>query len=86
LFADIKGSMDLIENLDPEEARTLIDPALKLMMDAVLITAAVTYARRRYPQKLHVFDVTDLGAHATREGNRAGARARPVAGGRLPYL
>ena len=27
--------MDLIENLDPEEARTLIDPALKLMMDAV---------------------------------------------------
>ena len=35
LFADIKGSMDLMENLDPEEARTLIDPALKLMMDAV---------------------------------------------------
>ena len=35
LFADIKGSMDLIEDLDPEEARTLIDPALKLMIDAV---------------------------------------------------
>jgi class 3 adenylate cyclase len=35
LFADIKGSMELIEDLDPEEARTLIDPALKLMMDAV---------------------------------------------------
>jgi class 3 adenylate cyclase len=32
LFADIKGSM---EDLDPEEARTLVDPALKLMMDAV---------------------------------------------------
>src|SRR5262249_20611578 len=35
LFADIKGSMDLMENLDPEEARTIVDPALKLMIDAV---------------------------------------------------
>src|SRR5712691_2560997 len=35
LFADIKGSMDLIEDLDPEEARRLVDPALKLMIDAV---------------------------------------------------
>lgn len=35
LFADIKGSMDLIENLDPEEARGIVDPALKLMIDAV---------------------------------------------------
>src|SRR5947207_1163027 len=35
LFADIKGSMELIEDLDPEEARLLIDPALKLMMEAV---------------------------------------------------
>src|SRR5216684_447605 len=35
LFADIKGSMDLIEDLDPEQARAMVDPALKLMMDAV---------------------------------------------------
>src|SRR5437867_3043262 len=35
LFADIKGSMALLEDLDPEEARDLIDPALRLMMDAV---------------------------------------------------
>src|SRR5215831_6822093 len=35
LFADIKGSMDLIEALDPEEARAIVDPALKLMMEAV---------------------------------------------------
>jgi class 3 adenylate cyclase/tetratricopeptide (TPR) repeat protein len=35
LFADIKGSMDLIEVLDPEEARAIVDPALKLMMEAV---------------------------------------------------
>lgn len=35
LFADLKGSTALIEDLDPEEARSLIDPVLKLMMDAV---------------------------------------------------
>jgi len=35
LFADIKGSTELIEDLDPEEARAIIDPALKLMIDAV---------------------------------------------------
>ncbi len=34
LFADIKGSMDLMEDLDPEEARAIIDPALKVMIDA----------------------------------------------------
>ena len=35
LFADIKGSMALIEDLDPEEARGIVDPALTIMMDAV---------------------------------------------------
>ncbi len=35
LFADIKGSMELMEDLDPEQARAIIDPALKLMIDAV---------------------------------------------------
>jgi class 3 adenylate cyclase/tetratricopeptide (TPR) repeat protein len=35
LFADIKGSMELIEDLDPEEARSVVDPALKLMMEGV---------------------------------------------------
>src|SRR2546427_2404536 len=35
LFADIKGSMALLEDLDPEEARHIIDPALRLMMEAV---------------------------------------------------
>src|SRR5262249_14318459 len=32
LFADIKGSMALLEDLDPEEARRIIDPALQRMM------------------------------------------------------
>src|SRR5215467_345070 len=35
LFADIKGSMELIEDLDSEQARPIVDPALKLMIDAV---------------------------------------------------
>jgi len=35
LFADIKGSMELMEDLDPEEARAIIDPALRLMIEAV---------------------------------------------------
>jgi class 3 adenylate cyclase len=34
LFADIRGSTELLERLDPEEARALIDPALKLMIEA----------------------------------------------------
>ena len=38
LFADIKGSMELIEDLDPEEARAMVDPALKLMMEACSAT------------------------------------------------
>ena len=34
LFADIKGSTELEQDMDPEEARAIIDPALKLMIDA----------------------------------------------------
>jgi class 3 adenylate cyclase len=34
LFADIKGSMEVLEDLDPEEARSIVDPALRLMIDA----------------------------------------------------
>jgi hypothetical protein len=35
LFADLKGSTELIASLDPEAARRLLDPALHLMMEAV---------------------------------------------------
>src|SRR5262249_5266814 len=35
LFADLKGSTELIRDLDPEVAQTLLDPALQHMMDAV---------------------------------------------------
>ena len=35
LFADLKGSMELLASRDPEEARTLLDPVLERMMEAV---------------------------------------------------
>ena len=35
LFADIKRSTELIDGLDPEEARKLLDPALHSMIEAV---------------------------------------------------
>src|SRR5207245_4520405 len=35
LFADLQGSMQLLVERDPEEARELLDPILELMMDAV---------------------------------------------------
>src|SRR2546425_4447372 len=35
LFADLKGSMELLADRDPEEAREILDPVLELMMDAV---------------------------------------------------
>ena len=35
LFADLKGSMELLADRDPEEARKLLDPVLERMMEAV---------------------------------------------------
>ena len=35
LFADLKGSMELLADRDPEEARRLLDPVLQRMMEAV---------------------------------------------------
>src|SRR5262245_32084004 len=35
LFADLKGSMELLADRDPEEARKLLDPILERMMEAV---------------------------------------------------
>jgi class 3 adenylate cyclase len=52
LFADIKRSRELEQDLDPEKARAIIGPALKLMMEAV----------RRYDG--HVVRFTDGGVFA----------------------
>src|SRR5574341_423015 len=35
LFADLKGSMELLADRDPEEARRILDPVLEGMMEAV---------------------------------------------------
>jgi class 3 adenylate cyclase/tetratricopeptide (TPR) repeat protein len=35
LFADVKGSLELLADRDPEEARKLLDPVLEHMMEAV---------------------------------------------------
>ena len=35
LFADLKGSLELLADRDPEEARRLLDPVLERMMAAV---------------------------------------------------
>jgi Double zinc ribbon len=35
LFADLKGSMELLADRDPKEARQLLDPVLERMMAAV---------------------------------------------------
>jgi class 3 adenylate cyclase/tetratricopeptide (TPR) repeat protein len=35
LFADLKGSMELLAEQDPEEARRILDPVLELMIEAV---------------------------------------------------
>src|SRR5688572_12904949 len=35
LFADLKGSMELLADRDPEDARAILDPVLERMMAAV---------------------------------------------------
>jgi class 3 adenylate cyclase/predicted ATPase len=35
MFADLKGSMELLADRDPEEARRLLDPVLELLIEAV---------------------------------------------------
>ena len=35
LFADLKGSMELLADRDPEEARKILDPVLERRMEAV---------------------------------------------------
>jgi class 3 adenylate cyclase len=37
LFADLKGSMELLADRDPEEARKLLDPVLELSSPASIV-------------------------------------------------
>ena len=47
LFADLKGSMELLADRDPEEARKLLDPVRERMMEAVLRGSAWSRRSRR---------------------------------------
>ena len=49
LFADLKGSTELLEGLDPEEARRLLDPALQDTVPALLalLEAVLAQAEER---------------------------------------
>jgi hypothetical protein len=47
LFGDFKRSTELMADLDSEEARAIIDPALRLVIDTVLVTTATSCNRRR---------------------------------------
>jgi hypothetical protein len=53
LFADIKGSMELMEDLDPEEARAIVDPAVKLKVDRSTATMVASYNRLAMGSSLH---------------------------------
>ena len=44
LFADLKGSMELLTDRDPEEARKLLDPVLEHMMEAASGSTAASRA------------------------------------------
>jgi ribosomal protein L40E len=48
LFADIKGSTELMRDLDPEEARAIVDPVLQLMTSGIV--ALNSYMRATCPR------------------------------------
>ena len=47
LFADLKGSMELLADRDPEEGRKLLDPVLERMMEAVHRYEGTVRAKQR---------------------------------------
>jgi hypothetical protein len=47
LFADLKGSMELLADRDPEEARKILDPVLERMLEAVHRYEGTVTGRRR---------------------------------------
>ena len=77
LFADIKGSTELMEDLDPEEARAIIDPALKLMIDAV---ASLRRLCRAIDRRRHLRAVRRAGRARGPSAARALCRAADAGG------
>jgi class 3 adenylate cyclase/tetratricopeptide (TPR) repeat protein len=94
LFADIKGSTEMMEQLDAEDVRALVDPALRLMStavqrfdgylvqstgDGIFALFGAPIANEQHPQ---------LAVHAALEMQKAIKQyaARLVAGGQLPIV
>jgi hypothetical protein len=65
LFADLKGSTELIRDLDPEAAQTLLDPAL--------------HGVARHPWEYPADGGDPQAGRGTRPGQRPGAVSRPGA-------
>ena len=96
LFADIKGSTELMRDLDPEEARAIVDPALKLMInaahlydgyvvqstgDGIFALFGAPVAHEDHPQRaLHAAIATRFAVAARSSKSRAGQESRSVSG------
>ena len=93
LFADLKGSTALIEGLDPEDARAIIDPALQIMMDAVhrydgyvaqafgdgiFALFGAPIAREDHPQRALYAALENAGRDASLQRRAAAKRRRAV--------
>jgi len=69
-FADLKGSMELLADRDPEEGRKILDPVLEGMMEAVHRyegTVNQVMGDERYPQ-YPALQIEGLDAKTTIEG------------------
>jgi hypothetical protein len=67
LFADLKGSMELLADRDPEESRRLLDAVLERMMEAVNAERIeVLFDRRRGEQRRRFEELTEERRRAER--------------------
>ena len=82
LFADIKGSMELMEDLNPEEARAIVDPVLLMIKDLSKVAeaerclrTAIDVARRQAARLYELRATVSLSRLLKRQGKIDEARA-----------
>ena len=56
LFADLKGSMELLADRDPEEARKILDPVLERMMETLAAAIDIRFLMRSVLLQLGQFE------------------------------
>ena len=83
LFADIKGSTELMRDLDPEEARAMVDPVLRLMVEAVHSYDRSSIVGSPRHQVAAAFTGHQTGSKSP---GRSPARLRSRAGGLCPWV